>query len=80
MRNYSTGVKNQSSGYRYISCPIDREVVWYNGPYQTSIQVKIYNYGGTFSCTGYNTDQSTGSITEDTVSAVVTTSDSALTR
>ena len=63
-RYYEGGIRNQSGNTRWVSCPVDRELVWYSGPYNTSIWAYVYNAGGTLWCEGYNVNPSTGALTD----------------
>lgn len=57
----TNGFQNWASSNRSVTCPIDRQVPWYYGSYDTTIWVYLYNYGGSTSCSAYARNRSTGS-------------------
>lgn len=60
-RYYTSGIKNISGNTRWVTCPIDRQDVWYYGSSATSIHAYVYNAGGTLWCEGFVTSSTSGS-------------------
>lgn len=57
---YTSGIKNISSGYRYVTCPIaDDHIISKSA--DTLIYVYVYNAGGYFKCHAYTKNRYTGS-------------------